>query len=299
MTLQRQQSNGTTQFSYQAPDAPVLQFQLSDEYLNTYRGLRRYQPHMAEQAVRNALIRQSASLQQKHRGSRILLSAPNLPLSFTVQAADRKLAAWLQQEMAATQQKALQDHLYQGYYFLLQDPVKGAGVIPDHVRFMQDALPQLQPVADAFIALYGKQNVRDIAIALTRWIQQIPYRDMENRITSNGQGYVAPTQLIYDHQGDCDSKAVLWATVMRQIFPTLEIRILYLPEHAIIAAQIPATEIEQIIELGPDSLLLVDPTGPALLKLGQIAEQFQTHLRNKQFTQRSFPHRKISAGGPG
>lgn len=299
MTLQRQQSNGTTQFSYQVAGAPVLQFRLTDEYVNTYRGLRRYQPHMAEQAVRNALIRKSASLQQNHRGSRILLSAPNLPLSFTVQAADRQLATRLQQEMASTQQKALQEHLYQGYYFLLQDPVKGPGVIPDHVRFMQDALPQLQPVADAFIALYGKQNVRDIAIALTRWIQQIPYRDMENRITSNGQGYVAPAQLIYDHQGDCDSKAVLWATIMRQIFPTLEIRILYLPEHAIIAAQIPAIETEQIIELGADSLLLVDPTGPAQLKLGQITDQFQPYLQNKQFTQRSFPHRKISAGGSG
>jgi hypothetical protein len=297
MTLQRQQSNGHTQFSYQWPDAPALQFQLADEHLNTYRGLRRYQPHMAEQAVRNALIRKSASLQQQHRGSRILLSAPNLPLSFTVQAQDRQIAAQLQQEMASTQQKALQDHLYQGYYFLLQDSLKGQGVIPDHVRYMQDALPQLQPVADAFITLYGKQNVRDIAIALTRWVQQIPYRDMENRISSNGQGYVAPTQLIYDHQGDCDSKAVLWATIMRHIFPTLEIRILYLPEHAVIAAQIPATETEQIIELGTDSLLLVDPTGPALLKLGQIGDKYQPYLKNKQFTQRAFPHRKISAGG--
>jgi len=293
MTLQRQQTNGQTHFSYQWPDAPALEFQLMDEHLSVYRGLRRYQPHITEQAVRNALIRKSAVLQQAHPGSRILLSPPNLPLSFSVQATDRNIAAKLQQEMAAAQQKALQEHLYQGYYWLLQDPVKGTGVIPDHIRFMQDALPQLKPVADAFVKLYGKQNVRDIAMALTRWVQQIPYRDMENRLTSNGQGFVAPTQLIYDHQGDCDSKAVLWATIMRHIFPTLEIRILYLPEHAIIAAQIPATETEQIIELGPDSLLLLDPTGPALSKLGQIGDAYQAFLHNKQFTQRAFPHRKI------
>lgn len=297
MTLQRQQQTNHTQFSYQWPDAPALQFSLPNALLNDYRDMRRYQPHMTELAVRNALVRKAASLQQQDRTVRILLSAPNLPLSYSVQASDNNKANAVRQQLQQTQQQAMNEHLYQGYYFLLQDPVKGAGVIPDHVRFMQDALPQLKPVADAFVALYGKQNIRDIAIALTAWVQQIPYRDMEDRLTSNGRGYAPPAQLLFDHQGDCDSKAVLWATVMRQIFPTLEIRILYLPQHAIIAAQIPATDREQIIELGPDSLLLLDPTGPALLRLGEVSERYQPYLQNKQFTARVFPHRKVSTDG--
>jgi len=297
MTLQRQQQGERTQFTYQWNNAPALQFTLSNQLLNNYRDMRSYQPHMTELAVRNALVRKAASLQHQDRSLRITLSAPNLPLSYSVTASDNNKAAAARQQLQAAQQQAMNQHLYQGYYYLLQDPVKGPGVIPDHMRFMQDALPELKPVADAFVALYGNQNIRDIAIALTQWVQQIPYRDMENRLTSNGRGYAAPGQLLFDNQGDCDSKAVLWATVMRQIFPTLEIRILYLPEHALIAAQIPATDREQIIELGPDSLLLLDPTGPAMLPLGTISDRYQATLTSKQFTARAFPHRKVSDGG--
>jgi hypothetical protein len=264
-----------------------LRFKLDNKLLNQYRGMRRYMPHMADQAVRHALLRKAAALQQN--GVRIQFSPPNLPLQYSVQAAEPKLTQQLMATLAAEQSKALNDYLAKGYYYLLDDPVKGKGVIPDHLLFMQDALGQLQPVADAFIANYGKNNIRQIAAQLTAWIQQIPYRDLDNRVESNGNGYAPPVQLIFDHSGDCDSKAVLWATVMRLIFPSLMIKIIYLPNHAIIAAQVPATDTEQVIDFADSSLLLIDPTGPALLKLGQISDQYQSALQSKQFSQRTFP----------
>ena len=287
MLLQRAAAGQQTEFSYQLPPEPALVFRLDNKLLNQYRGMKRYTPHMAEQAVRHALMRKAASLQQQ--GVRIQFSPPNLPLQFTVQADDSTKAKTVAATLRSLQTSALDQYLAQGYYFLLDDPVKGKGVIPDHLRFMQDALGQLQPVADAFISNYGKKNIRQIAARLTLWIQQIPYRDLDNRIESNGKGYAPPVQLIFDHNGDCDSKAVLWATVMRLIFPTLMIKIIYLPNHAIIAAQVPATDTEQVIDFADASLLLIDPTGPAPLKLGQISPEFQAALRSKQFSQRTFP----------
>lgn len=287
MQLQRINEGQTTEFIYQLSASSTLRFKLDNKLLNQYRGMRRYMPHMADQAVRHALLRKAAELQ--HNGARVRFSPPNLPLQYSVQAAEPEKARQLMATLAAEQQKALNDYLSKGYYYLLDDPIKGKGVIPDHLLFMQDALGQLQPVADAFIANYGKNNIRQIAAQLTAWVQQIPYRDLDNRIESNGNGYAPPVQLIFDHSGDCDSKAVLWATVMRLIFPTLMIKIIYLPNHAVIAAQVPATDTEQVIDFADSSLLLIDPTGPAPLKLGQVGDEYQTALQSKQFSQRTFP----------
>ncbi len=287
MTLQRVPQGQTTEFSYQWSSEPTLKFSLDNKVLNQYRGLKRYMPHMAQQAVRHALLRKAAALQST--GVRVQFSPPNLPLQFSVQASEPAKAAQATATLATLQETALNDYLAKGYYYLLDDPIKGQGVIPDHLRFMQDALPHLQPVADAFIASYGKKNIRQIAARLTEWIQQIPYRDLDDRIASNGKGYAPPVQLIFDHSGDCDSKAVLWAGVMRLIFPTLVIKVIYLPEHAVIAAQVPATDTEQVIDLADASLLLIDPTGPAPLKLGQVAAKFQPAIQSQQFSQRTFP----------
>lgn len=287
MQLQRINEGQTTEFVYQLSASSTLRFKLDNKLLNQYRGMRRYAPHMADQAVRHALLRKAAALQ--HNGARVQFSPPNLPLQYSVQAAEPGKARELMATLAAEQQKALNDYLAKGYYYLLDDPIKGKGVIPDHLLFMQDALGQLQPVADAFIANYGKNNIRQIAAHLTAWVQQIPYRDLDNRIESNGHGYAPPVQLIFDHSGDCDSKAVLWATVMRLIFPTLMIKIIYLPNHAVIAAQVPATDTEQVIDFADSSLLLIDPTGPAPLKLGQVGAEYQAALQSKQFSQRTFP----------
>ncbi len=287
MQLQRQLKGQHTEFSYLWPPEPELRFSLDNKALNQYRGLKRYMPHMAQQAVRHALLRKAAALQAS--GVRVQFSPANLPLQYSVQAADPAAAAKAVATLNALQDSALSDYLGKGYYYLLDDPIKGKGVIPDHLRFMQDALPGLQPVADAFIASYGKKNIRQIAARLTQWIQQIPYRDLDDRIASNGKGYAPPLQLIFDHSGDCDSKAVLWASVMRLIFPTLVIKIIYLPNHAVIAAQVPATDTEQVIDLADASLLLIDPTGPAPLKLGQISADFQPALQSQQFSQRTFP----------
>lgn len=287
MQLQRINEGQTTEFIYQLSTSSTLRFKLDNKLLNQYRGMRRYMPHMADQAVRHALLRKAAALQ--HNGARVQFSPPNLPLQYSVQAAEPEKTRELMATLAAEQQKALNDYLSKGYYYLLDDPIKGKGVIPDHLLFMQDALGQLQPVADAFIANYGKNNIRQIAAQLTAWVQQIPYRDLDNRIESNGNGYAPPVQLIFDHSGDCDSKAVLWATVMRLIFPSLMIKIIYLPNHAVIAAQVPATDTEQVIDFADSSLLLIDPTGPAPLKLGQVGDEYQTALQSKQFSQRTFP----------
>ena len=123
MLLQRAAAGQQTEFSYQLPPDPALVFRLDNKLLNQYRGMKRYTPHMAEQAVRHALMRKAASLQQQ--GVRIQFSPPNLPLQFTVQADDSTKAKTVAATLRSLQKSALDQYLARGYYFLLDAPVKG------------------------------------------------------------------------------------------------------------------------------------------------------------------------------
>ncbi|MGY0650058.1 MAG: hypothetical protein ACW7DU_18220, partial [Paraglaciecola chathamensis] len=69
---------------------------------------------------------------------------------------------------------------------------------------------------------------------LLGWLQSIPYDDLESRVSSNGAGFSPPFTLLSNNQGDCDSKSVLMASVIRALFPDIELVMLYLPNHALL-----------------------------------------------------------------
>jgi hypothetical protein len=156
------------------------------------------------------------------------------------------------------------------------------------VRVMRQSRSALQPVSKAFVDLYGNNNIRQISGKINEWIQQIPYQDLSDRQASAGSGYSPPLKLLVENAGDCDSKAVLFAAVLQNIFPKISIGVLYFPDHAVVAAQVPPLESELTVTLQGITYLVIDPTGPAPTKLGSLAQKYQTYLNNRQFTHRLF-----------
>jgi hypothetical protein len=272
-----------TELRYSWPDKGIT-FQLSNQNLQKFRGLRRYSPELAKLHVRNQLVLKSAELQQQ--GLRIRLSPANLPLDIQIKGKDQNAVDKAMQLLAQTQQQAYDNYLANGFFYLLQLPNRQAVVIPDHVKFLKLSVDELKPVAKAFTDQYGRNNIRQIANKLALWIQRIPYQDLSDRQESAGAGYSPPLQLLYDNRGDCDSKAVLFAGVMKNIFPNSQFRIIYFRDHAVIAAQIPAVKNEQGIEIDGIKFLLIDATGPLELPIGQLTEQYQQAIDNRQFTHR-------------
>lgn len=51
------------------------------------------------------------------------------------------------------------------------------------------------------------------------WVQSIPYNKLEERLNSNGAGYLPPLSVVVNNQGDCDSKAVLMTNPVRPLLP--------------------------------------------------------------------------------
>lgn len=277
----------TTEFRYQWPPEPELRFTLDNAQIKAQSGTnRRYSVELAEQHVRHQVLLSAVKLQQK--GVRVQLSPKNLPFQVSVRGTDQAKVEKVQQQLQRAQQQAYDNYLKRDFYYLMKSPTGEAFVIPDHVRVMQQSRAALQPVSSAFVDLYGKNNIRQISAKISEWIQKIPYQDLSDRQVSAGSGYSPPLKILAEHAGDCDSKAVLFAAILQNIFPKNSIAIVYFPDHAVVAAQIPPLANELTVTLQGLTYLIVDPTGPAPTKLGSLAQKYQTYLNNRQFTHRLF-----------
>ncbi len=282
---QRPQASGI-EFRYQREQQPELSFVLDPSSLTSqHSGQRRYSVALAQSFVRQQLLLEGVKLQQQ--GFVLHLSPPSQPLTFRLDGPAATLAQQ-QQRLTQLQQQAYQQYLTQGLYYQLTTPQGGRYIIPDHVAILRQQLPALKPVANAFAALYSTKNIRKVASEVALWIQQIPYQDLSDRQHSAGTGFVSPWQLLHQHSGDCDSKAVLFAGVMKQIFPNMALAILYFPDHAVVAAQIPALKNETTVTLKEQPLLVIDATGPAETAIGTLARPYQLYLQNRQFNYRLF-----------
>lgn len=282
-SVDRIDTETSTELRYSWPDEG-LTFQLNKQDAQHFRGVKRYSPQLAARHVRHQVLRNAAQIQQQ--GIQVKLSPANLPLSYQLNGPDPKKVEAAALQLQQIEQTAYRNYLHQGYFYLLKLPNNPPVVIPDHLRFLQLSLNDLKPVAAAFGTRYGQQNIREVASKLALWIQKIPYQDLSNRQASAGSGYSPPLQLLLEHRGDCDSKAVLFAGVMKLMFPRTQIRMVYFRDHAVIAMQIPTQKNEQFLEIDGEKLLLIDATGPAELPLGQLSESYQRAIQNRQFTHR-------------
>lgn len=286
MRLQQEQLAEGIALTYLRENQPDLRFVLDPKQLITQSAsARRYTPAQAKDYVRHQLLVAAAKFQQE--GARVTISSPAQALSFQVSGpveVQKKVAAALEQ----LQQQAYQDFLAERQLYRLATPQGQYFIIPDHVAVLTQQRPILQPIARAFIELYGQNNIRKIASQVALWVQQIPYQDLSNRQSSAGSGYISPWQLLIQHRGDCDSKAVLFAGVLQQIFPNIKIAIIYFTDHAVIAAKIPAIRDETTVLLEGSPFLIIDATGPALTPIGTLARKYQLSLQSQQFSYRFF-----------
>lgn len=286
LSLQQQQLPAGIEFNYQREQQPWLTFVLDPTSLPAQAGgVRRYSPALAQAFIRQQLLQEAVKLAQQ--GVRLQLSPPAQPLSFQLSGQPDQLSK-VQQQLQQLQQQAYQQYLQQGQFYRLTTPQGASYIIPDHVAVLKQQFPLLKPVANAFVALYGQNNIRKITSQVVLWIQQIPYQDLSDRRQSAGTGFVSPWQLLQQHRGDCDSKAVLFAGVMQHILPTMKLAILYFPDHAVIAAHIPAIKDELTVNIEGKTLLVIDATGPAENAIGTLAKPYQLYLYNRQFNYRLF-----------
>ena len=127
------------------------------------------------------------------------------------------------------------------------------------------------------------KNIRKVTNYVLSFIQNIPYSPLDSRISSSGAGFNTPLKLLWENQGDCDSKVTLTASLLRALMPRISMVLVFIDQHAFIGIAIPPNGDEiAIIENGV-TYVLAEPTGPALLPLGELAPSSEQAIYNGHY----------------
>src|SRR5690606_5481910 len=263
LRLMLQPSAQQLQFSYRfdvAGYTQQLDFSIDNTSLNThFRQFRALKPALLQQYLWRDLRAHVA----KYPGARLQRLPGKDALHYKLQIDDNNLLQQLDTELQQLMSERTAFYLQQQYYYVQALPWNARAIIPDHRRIMQDSLPDLLPVATAWHEKLAKVPTRQSLLALSAWIQQIPYQDLSDRQRSSGASFSPPLKLLRENRGDCDSKAVLLAALLRLLLPDVKLALVYLPQHAVLAVQLPVTPEDMTVNIEGRDYLLIDATGPA------------------------------------
>lgn len=282
LQLQRQQqTDGNQLFSYrwqQNGQRVDFSFQLPEQNTQQHlRSFRRYSPQLADTYMRQALQQELAKLNAPMLRVDALSAGNPLPIRVTAQTSQD--AQQYRQHLTQHMLQARQDYLTSIYHTELSINPGRQVIMVDHQRILADSLQDLLPVAEALQQKFPYTTTRDLSQFLLDWLQRIPYQRLDNRSNSSAAGFLPPLQLLQQHRGDCDSKVVLMATLLRLLLPDVSLVILYLPNHAVLGIGMQSQSSDQQLRLDGQNFVLADPTGPALQPIGEIAERYQLYLQ--------------------
>ena len=187
-----------------------------------------------------------------------------------------ELAQWLQEEEKTEFQTLLQEN----YLQQARDPLGVSGIKPDHTRIIAESGAELGDAAEALLQAAGGDEIapRQLLTYLLAFVQSIPYDKLQSQDGSRGTGYLLPRQVLSENRGDCDSKVALLATLLQYLRPEINQALIFIPNPALLGVAIPAQAGEESLSIGGESLLLLEPTGPAELPPGQLGPESQLYI---------------------
>ena len=172
-----------------------------------------------------------------------------------------KVSAQLGREYDRAESEYLRDN------FLVAE---GRKVFIDYGRVVGYYAPILRPVAHALASASNGTGVNGrLALALAL-LQTIPYDALETRDVESGFDFVTPPTLFDTNKGDCDSKAVALAAILRTLIDNARQVMVLLPQHAVLGIELPARGGEATLSHGGRQYLRLEPAGPAPFPPGRL-----------------------------
>jgi hypothetical protein len=146
---------------------------------------------------------------------------------------------------------------------------------PDYNRTAQEATINLPP---ALVRSLKEKNAAPRAwlAALVSHVQAIPYGIPPN-------GFLFPDEVLQFNYGDCDSKSVLTAAIIKKINPDLDFAFVDLPsaDHLLLGVALEPHPGDQTVRLKGKTYVLADVSGPALIPLGKVSDKSAAALRDR------------------
>ena len=112
---------------------------------------------------------------------------------------------------------------------------------------------------------------RDRVDKVLGFFQSIPYEAITDRHANSSLGFRMPAVTIDQNIGDCDSKAVGAAAVIKSIMPHRGVLLVLVPGHAFLAMQLTPRADDDLLDYGGSQWVMLEPVGPGLRRVGSIA----------------------------
>lgn len=280
------------QFSYQWLDHNNIQQSLNfsapkPELFNLLGNFKAFKPALAQQYLYIQLQRQLPDLNSRHAQLRVYRQGQDVAIE--IKSTNQADQAKLMQKLNQLKVDLLKAYLQKHYYMEFTNTFATTMIKPDHIRIAQTAQPLFSELNTQAKAQLKKMGIKALINFYLGWLQSIPYSTLEDRATSQGAGFNPPNRLLLENQGDCDSKSTLFISLMRSFFARLEMIMIYLPEHALVGLKMAHQAQDEFIHVDGANYLLAEPTGPALMKLGQISASSKRHIQANRFTIEAMP----------
>lgn len=167
---------------------------------------------------------------------------------------------------------------------------KENSVRPAHGVIAKRYVTAMRPVARALQADMNGNDSRDVTNHVLNFIQSIPYDTLEDMRTTNGAGFQTPYGVIHANKGDCDSKSVMFAAIMRNLYPYARIIVVYVPGHALVGFDYPKGKDDYAIHVDGTTFVLAEPVGPKNSKLGEISPKALSVMRRGAYSFEEVPY---------
>lgn len=131
----------------------------------------------------------------------------------------------------------------------------------------------------------GKTDVEKINDRLI-FLQSIPYNDM----LKSDFDLNTPIRMLAENVGDCESKQVFMAGLLRQLFPNRDIQLVTMPsrEHIVLALEMPELPVSHTFSNDGRRYVILDATGPGFSRVedsAYIRSKNDFDYGNKSWTQ--------------
>jgi hypothetical protein len=278
------------QFNYRWLDnqgnTQKIQFSLSKRGMfDRFRNFKTFKQDIAQFSINNALQKKLRT--EPIEGVMIDFNK-NSNNEITIKGLDNQVInsayAKINQLKQALSNKYLTDNYYQ--QFITHDQINA--IKPDHTRFANITSIDFKPVKPIILEKFPIKNIRKITNYILGFVQSIPYSTLESRVTASGAGFNPPLKLLWENQGDCDSKVTLTAAIFRTLMPRIKMILVFIDNHALIGIKVPVEAEDQTINIDGISYVLAEPTGPRLLNLGAIAQASELAIGNGHYSAELF-----------
>jgi len=291
LSFNKSKQNKEMNFNYSWSDHQELTrdiaFALPLRQLNR-QNHKKFIPDLAQQYVYIELHKAARKIDPREARVQIQHRGQDIHIQVTSRSGNI-LDKW-QRSMNQSQEKALDQYLKDNYYSHFRSHLGQKAVKPDHLRYISENTAALLPIAQAvYDRLPTNSETRAYVNLVLSWVQSIPYNELKNRLTSNGAGYLPPLSVVANNQGDCDSKTVLMASLVRSLLPDVKMTMVFLPNHALLAIVLPFRTNEQTLDIDGLDYLLMEPTGPAKIPLGEIANRSAREIAGNMYSLEEVP----------